>query len=158
MNIDNQIVGIHFGAPTLPVVSEIYPRDNWIGAALLRRLLELTLLRAELIGEDMESCAGPLNDCVLFFHVLEQTAAVEAIKAELIRLRMLPYCQIAIPDGANWRCVHPSHNTRMEWLLDIERHEAYAEQREQLSAERRALIDSLLRKIHEAGEKGGGKK
>ena len=158
MNIDDQIIGIHFGDRTLSAAAETYPRDNWIGAMLLRRLLELTLLRAELISEAMESCAGPLNDCMMFFCVRDQAAAIEAIKEELIRLRMLPHSQIAILDGASWRCIHPSGNTRMEWLMDIERYEAYAEQREQLSAEKRALFDSLLRKIREAGEEGGGKK
>jgi hypothetical protein len=151
MNIDDiaeHIVSVHVGGPAMNVARALYPADNWIGSILLICLVENAILRDGvelLIGV---GSFGPLNDCVVTVVARDREAAVATLKALLDRATLLPFCRIAISDGARWECIYPSADVRMEWLLDTERQELF-------SAQYRQAIEKLLREAK--GETGGTK-
>jgi hypothetical protein len=90
---------------------------------------------------------GPLNDCVIVITVHDPEQAIQTIKAELERVALLAVCQIGISDDGDWRCVYPSSEVKMDWLLDPERQELY-------SSQFRESADNFLRKAaEEAGDK-----
>jgi len=73
--------------------------------------------------------------------------AIQTIKAELECVALLSVCQIGVRDDTSWRCVYPSAEDKMEWLMDLERQELY-------SSQFREDIDNFLRKARgEAGDK-----
>jgi hypothetical protein len=108
---------------------EMFPASNVVGVRLLRRLLWLALLRADVMAEVEPVLAGPLNDCMMAFVVTDATSAIEIVKGELELLRLLEHCQIGVSDNmVNWRCVHPHSETPMLWLMSMERQELWDEQ------------------------------
>jgi hypothetical protein len=122
-------VGVHCGSPLMLALPEMFPAGNVWVTHVLRRLLWLALLRADLMTEAEPGGIGPLNDCVMPFIVTDGTAAVEIIKEELEQIRLLDYCQIGVSDdGVNWHGVHPHSDTPMLWLMSMERQELWLEQ------------------------------
>ena len=92
---------------------------------------------------------GPLNDCAILIPVRDPERAIQTIKTELKCAALLEVCQIGIiSDAAGWRCVYPSSEVKMEWLLDSERQELYTSQFIE-------GVDNFLRKA--AGEAGDNK-
>ena len=148
MNADiaKLLVAVHVGNPTMVAAGMVFPTDNWIGAGLLSKLLQLALLR-DGIQILLPGFRGPLNDCVLTFAVDDREAAIKTIKAELEGVRLLPFCQIAVSDGASWKCIHPSPDTKIEWLLHPERQELFSSQLDQ------AIENHLRKAAGEAGDK-----
>jgi hypothetical protein len=113
----------------MSALPEIFPAGNVWVTHVLRRLLWLALLRADLMTEAEPPAAGPLNDCVMAFLVTDGTAAVEIIKQELEQIRFLNYCQIGITDDmVKWHGVYPHSDIPMLWLMSMERQELWAEQ------------------------------
>ena len=147
MNADfaKHLVAVHVGNPYLVAAGMVFPADNWIGAGLLSKLLQLALHRDGIENLLPPGLRGTLNDCVLTFVVNDCEAAIKTIKAELEGVRLLSFCQIAVPDGASWKCIHPSPDTKIEWLLHPERQELFSSQLDQ-------AIQNHLRKP--AGEDG----
>jgi hypothetical protein len=89
---------------------------------------------------------GPLNDCIIAITVHDPERAIQTIKAELESVALLSVCQIGIRDNVGWRCVYPSPEVKMEWLMDLERQELY-------SSQFRQAADNVLRKARgEAGD------
>ena len=123
------VVGVHFGSPLMAALPEMFPAGNVWVTHVLRRLLWLALLRADLMTEVEPPAAGPLNDCVMAFLVTDGTAAVEIINEELEQIRLLNHCKIGITDdGVKWHGVYPDSDTPMLWLMSMERQELWAEQ------------------------------
>jgi hypothetical protein len=145
-DISKHAIAVHVGNPTMIAAGMVFPADNWIGAGLLSKLLQLALLR-DGIQILLPGFRGPLNDCVLTFAVDDREAAIETIKAELAGVRLLSFCQIAVSDGAGWKCIHPSPGVKIEWLLHPERQELFSSQLDQ-------AIENHLRKPEgETGDK-----
>jgi len=142
-------VGVHVGVGGLSAAVVGCPAGNEIGSLLLWRVLESALAR-----DGIETCGpggriGPLNDCVILIPVRDPEQAIQTIKTELKRVALLAICQIGIiSDAAGWRCVYPSCEVKMEWLLDSERQELYSSQFIEAA-------DNFLRKA--AGEAGDNK-
>ena len=123
------VVGVHFGSPLMSALPEIFPVGNVWVTRVLRRLLWLALLRADLMTKAAPPTAGPLNDCVMAFLVTDGTAAVEIIKEELEQISILRYCQIGITyDLVKWHGVYPHSDTPVLWLMSMERQELWSEQ------------------------------
>ena len=118
----------------MAAVKIIYPDGNWIGSILLLRVLELACLRDGIDLLMSVSVNGALNDCVILFGVDAREAAIETIKAELEGVALLKIYQIAVTDGDGWRCVYPSPEVKMEWLLDLERQELFSSEARLLMA------------------------
>ena len=123
MNTGNSIIAVHFGQPCLRLAPDSFPPSNWVGALLFHRLLAAALSHAGLLDEGHSGATGELNDCVFMATVSDQDAAVHVIRGELGQAAVLSLCQIAVAEPDGWRCVYPSSEVRMEWLLDTERHE-----------------------------------
>jgi hypothetical protein len=160
MNLDapDQVIGLHVGNPMLALRPEFAPKGNSVAYVLLHRMLELALLRDGLTRDGCcGGCGAELNDCIFMGAVTDPVAAAETIKLELSCLSLLPHCQIGISEGPGWRCVYPSPEVRMEWLMDTERLEhASAQyilaQSNQLNAIREA-VRRLALKSGQPGEK-----
>ena len=138
-------VGVHVGVGGLSAAVVGCPAGNEIGSLLLWRVLESALAR-----DGIETCGpggrlGPLNDCVILIPARDPEQAIQTIKTELHRVALLAVCQIGINDDGDWRCVYPSSEVKMDWLLDPERQELYSNQF-------REGADNFLRKA--AGEAG----
>jgi hypothetical protein len=120
---------------------EMFPASNVVGVRLLRRLLWLSLLRADVMTEVEPILAGHLNDCVMAFLVTDATAAVEIVKGELELLRLSDYCQVGVSDDmVNWRCVQPHSDTPMLWLMSMERQELWEERFKEQSYRRAQFL------------------
>ena len=118
----DNVIGVHVGNPPLLWRREFSPAHNNVAYLLLHRTLELALLRDGLTREDCcGACGAELNDCIFMAAVTDPVAAAETIKRELAPLSLLLHCQIGIPEGAGWRCIYPSSDVRMDWLMDTER-------------------------------------
>jgi hypothetical protein len=141
MNADSakHIVAVHVGEGDMAAVKIIYPDGNWIGSIILRRVLELACLRDGIDLLMSVSGSGALNDCIILFVVDDRETTIQTIKAEMERVALSKICQIAVTDGDGWRCVYPSPEVKMEWLLDSERQELYSSQLDQ-------AVEKLLRK------------
>src|ERR1035437_4781151 len=147
MNADfaKHFVAVHVGVGGLSTAGIGCPAGNEAGSLLLFRVLESALER-----DGIKTCGpggrlGPLNDCVILIPVRDPEQAVQTIKTELNRVALLAVCQIGITDDGDWRCVYPSSEVKMDWLLDPERQELY-------SSQFREGVDNFLRKA--AGEAG----
>lgn len=149
MNIDTakHAVAVHVGEPAMNVARVLYPPGNWIGSFLLIRLLQLAILRDQVELLWPIGLRGPLNDCVVTVVARDREAAIKTIKAELDSAGLLAFCQVGISDGAGCRCIHPSADVKMEWLLDTERQELFSGQFEQ------AIAKLLGKPEEEAGDK-----
>jgi hypothetical protein len=146
-HIAKHCVAVHVGCPGMNKAVVVFPADNWIGTILLFRLVELALLRDGIEKLAPLGVNGPLNDCVITILAGDREAAIKTIKAELEAAKLLSFCQIAVSDGRAARCIYPSPEVKMAWLLDIERQELYSDQFRQ-------GIDRLLAKSQgEAGDK-----
>ena len=124
MNLEapEQVIGVHVGNPMLAFRQDFAPPGNAVAYLLLHRMLELALLRDGLTREDCCGAAGAeLNDCIFMGLVTDPVAAGESIKRELATVLVLPHCQIGILAGSIWRCIYPSPEIRMGWLMDTER-------------------------------------
>ena len=128
-DIAKHCVAVHVGCPGMNAASVISPANNWIGTVLLIRLVELALVRDGIKKLYPLGVNGPLNDCVITLLAVDPEAAVKTITAELDAAKLLAFCQIAVWGDTGWRCVHPSPEIRMEWLLDPERQELFRNQR-----------------------------
>jgi hypothetical protein len=150
MNIDTakHIVAFHVGEPSMKEVGIVYPANNWSGSRLLWRMLQLAFLRDGIECLRPAGFSGPLNDSCHIFFVGDRESAIQTIKAELEVVKLLPFCQIGVLDGDDWRCVYPSPEVKLEWLLDSERQELY-------SSQVHHSLEKLLRKPE--GESGGKK-
>ena len=160
MNLEapEQVIGVHVGNPMLALRPEFAPLGNAVAYVLLHRMLELALLTDGLTRADCCGAAGAeLNDCIFMGQVSDPIAAAETIKRELAQVCLLKHCQIGILEGNAWRCIYPSPQLRMEWLMDTERLEhASAQyilaQSNQLNAIREA-VRRLALKSGQPGEK-----
>jgi hypothetical protein len=141
------IIAVHIGIPGEEPAKVLRPDNNWIGSLLLLRLLDVALQRDENQTLQPPGASGFLNDCILTFSAIDREEAVKTIMAELEWLKLLPSCQIGVLDGGCLRCVHPSPEVKMEWLLDTERHEFFIKQRDE-------ALDKLLG--GENGRQGNG--
>jgi hypothetical protein len=122
MNSELFLIGIHVGDPSTELMPGIRPPNNYTGTLLLSRLLKLALGSAGLIqGEECCGASGELNDCIVMVQVTDEDAAIELIKSELDKVRLLSSCQIGVRRDREWVCIYPSPNVRMAWLLDDER-------------------------------------
>jgi hypothetical protein len=147
MNADSakHLVAVHVGVGGLSAAGVGYPAGNEIGSLLLFRVLEAALARDGIERYGPGGRLGPLNDCIIVITVHDPEQAIQTIKTELERVPLRPVCQIGISDDAGWRCVYPSSEVKMDWLLDPERQELY-------SSQFREGVDNFLRKA--AGEAG----
>jgi hypothetical protein len=147
-----QVIGVHLGHPLTQILPDFFPAGNYAGAVLLCRVLELALLRDGLMQEG--SCgilAAELNDCIFLALVSNATAAADTIMPELKAAGLLPFCQIGILEETSWRCVHPSSEVRLNWLMDGER----IELAKQIQADRLNLLLNIMKLLPpEKGEQG----
>jgi hypothetical protein len=124
----SRAIAIHIGSADLQRLAPACPPGNRIGALLMFRVLELALLRDGLLSyEERPGVKGEFNDSVYLF-LANDRAAIETIKSELARLGLLQYSQIGVPEGTTWRCIHPSAEVKMDWLLNPERQELFWQQ------------------------------
>ena len=152
------IVGVHVGNPLMASQPHLCPPGNAVAVPLFYRVMELALLRDGLTREDCRGGWGAeFNDCVFVAAVTDPIAAAETIKRELARLALLPHCQIGVPEGAGWRCICPSPDVRMNWLMDRERLEHALAQFLQRQSDQfsviRAAAERLARKPGQQGAK-----
>jgi hypothetical protein len=152
----DQVIGVHIGNPLLQLRPEFAPADNSVGFVLLHRMLELALLAGELTGNDCCGASGAyLNDCIFIARVTDPTAAGETIKNELGRVGLLSHSQIGVLEGASWRCLYPSANVRLGWLMDEERLEFAAVKFSQAQDDQLKLIrEAFAQMQRENGQQG----
>ena len=144
-DIEKHLVAVHVGVGAAAWVG--CPAGNEIGSLLLWKVLDLALERDGVERYGPGGRIGPLNDCAIGIMVHDPEQAIQTIKAELERVALLAVCQIGVSDDAGWRCVYPSSEVKMGWLLDPERQELY-------SSQFRESADNFLRKAaEEAGDK-----
>ena len=116
------IIGLHIGEPFYNVCyARLFPLDNPFGTMLLSRVLTLALSQ-DLLLEDGEIIVfGTLADGVGIASTRDARLAIEAIKAELAALQLLPMCQIGIKTPDGWQCVFPGHQVALAPLMDLKR-------------------------------------
>jgi len=153
------IIGVHMGDPMLHVMPVFAPAGNNVGFVLLHRYLELALLAEDLTRE--ECCGGSgaeLNDCIFLALVTDPNAAADTLKRALGRVGLLPYAQIGVSEGDNWRCIYPSSACRMGWLMNTERLEHASEQfLRALNNEFNSNCETVRRLLRSLGQQGGEK-
>ena len=111
-------IAVHFGNKTVGLMPEYFPAGNWIGTHLLHELLSLALSQDGLMAGDTSCATGELNDCIFRATVNDVSKSVETIKRTV---QLLPF-QVAVIEGSGPRCVYPSGDLRMAWLIDHDRH------------------------------------
>jgi hypothetical protein len=153
----DQVVGVHVGNPLLQLRPEFSPRGNVVGVLLLWRMLELALLDDGLTREDCCVYQGAdFNDCTFLAAVTDCVAAVERVKRELELVVVLLHCQIGVMESTGWRCVYPSPEIRLTWLMDAERLDLATEKFLQAQSQQFDLVRKVLHEIQRnKGEQGG---
>jgi len=137
-------------------IEGVYPSGNRIAALLLYRLLLLALERDGLIQSHGDTgITGDLNDAVFSAIVLDMARAVDACRAELDRVGLLEMSQIAVRADGEWRCVHPSPETPVLWLMDTDRHAALWEQLHAKLRQRQAETEKAMEMLREIVRNGG---
>jgi len=126
----NRGFAVHIGNLKMAAIPEVFPNGNVIGAMLVGRLIQSTLSQHGLMyGETL--AGGTLGDCIVLvpMPLADQAAAVGIVMEALKDAALLNYSQIAILDEAGkWRCVFPSADVKMDYLMDMERQEHLLEQ------------------------------
>ena len=133
MNLRDQIIGVHLGIPScLPVIGEalsaLLGTDNVIATVFMVRLLENALSREDLLGE-FSGGTGVISDAVFIAQVGDAERAAEVIKAQLTSCGLLGLAQIGIREGAQWSCVHPSRQIRLDWIFECDQQMAAIDRR-----------------------------
>jgi hypothetical protein len=150
MNTESEkSIWIHIGSPTMKLMGEFYPPQNWVGSRLLLRVLKQALTNSGVLvtsdGGRGIGMQGELNDCIIAAWVNDASTAVEVIKRELKDLDLLHGCQIGVGDETGLRCVHPSPGVRMAWLVDTERSEMATAELFRAARENLKLLTSVIR-------------
>jgi hypothetical protein len=143
----------------LRILPELTPPGNAVGLLLLIRALESALVIEGLTCQHACAGIGPwLEDSVFFAPVSDAAKSVEVIKAELAAVCLLIFCQIGILEEGCWRCVYPSPEVRLEWLLDTDRLDHASTQYCQALSRRADTLlkwlKPLLLKRRQEGDKG----
>lgn len=128
MTTEAKVLGLHVGTPALGLLPTVFPTNNGIGTQLAYALLAQALSHEGLLCDGGAGCCGVFNDCVMVFSVRDEIAAATAILGALQKLKLAPFCQIAVLSGGRWHCIHPSPDIPMLWRMDLERQELWREQ------------------------------
>jgi hypothetical protein len=154
----DQAIGVHVGNPLMHLALE-FPAGNYVGLRLLNRSLELALQANGLTGEDCCAADGvELNDLVWIARVADALAAAEIVKRELGALYLLRLSQIGVLGRDGWRCVYPSKEVRLNWLLDGERLELTDEKFRQAQRKQIAIWEEIQRRLQQRDEGKEGEK
>jgi hypothetical protein len=152
----DQMVGVYIGAPILRQLGEFAAPAGAFEFLLFYRVLELALLKEGLMCEGQSGGCGPyLTDCIFEALVTDPIRAIETIKTELAGFSLLDFSKIGVFGEAGWRCVYPSPNVRMTWLMDMERRDLALDQYQKDLAGRVHTVVEWLKGVNpEPGQKG----